>query len=123
MWRKDMMKLLNEFIYDFKFIKSHTLQPTWYKVFKIVLVFAVILGYYLIFGSIKTIIFALAFFILSLSVHMTYRVKTEKFTKTWLDFVVLEEGDHRSAESIGKFYYLAIILNVIISFVLSQVFG
>lgn len=117
------MKLLSEFIYDFKFIKSHTLQPTWYKIFKIIFVLAVILGYYLIFGSTKTIIFALAFFSLSFMVHMIYRVKTEKFTKTWLDFVVLEEGDRTRAESIGKFYYTAIFLNAIISFVLSQVIG
>ena len=118
-----MMKLLNEFLYDFKFIRSHTLQPTWYKVFKIVLLLVVILGYYLVFGSTKTIIFALAFFSLSFIVHMIYRVKTKKFTRTWLDFVVLEDGDQTRAESIGKFYYLSVILNVIISFVLSQVVG
>ena len=123
MWRNDKVKLLNEFIHDFKFIRSHTLQPKWYKVFKIVLVLVVISGYYLIFGSAKTIILALAFFGLSSIVHIMYRVKTRKFTKTWLDFVVVEDGDHTRAESIGRFYYLAVILNVIISCVLSQIVG
>lgn len=115
-----MIKLLDEIKYDLSFIKSHSLQPQWYKIFKVFLILGASLVYYFFFGITKTIIFFVSFFILSFLVHMIYRNKTNRFTRTWLDFVVVEEGDQARADSIGKFYYLAIILNAIISLLLSQ---
>lgn len=116
-----MIKLINEIKYDLNFIKTHTLQPQWYKVFKVFMILAFIIGYYFVFGLLKTIIFFTVFFILSFIVHMVYRVKTNRFSRSWLDFVVVEEENQIRAESIGRFYYMAIILNIVISLLISQV--
>jgi len=116
-----VIKLINEIKYDLNFIKTHTLQPQWYKVFKVFMILAFIIGYYFVFGLLKTIIFFTVFFILSFIVHMVYRVKTNRFSRSWLDFVVVEEENQIRAESIGRFYYMAIILNMVISLLISQV--
>ncbi len=42
---------------DIDFVKGHTLQPAWYKVFKIFLILIVIAAYWFFFGFIKTILF------------------------------------------------------------------
>lgn len=115
-----MSKLINEIRYDLNFIRSHSLQPQWYKAFKVFMVLGVVAGFYFAFGIRKTIVFITSFFILSFFVHMIYRVKTNRFTSSWLDFAVVEVGDDVRAESIGKFYYLAILLNAVISIVVSQ---
>ena len=70
-----MIKLLNEIKYDLSYLKSHTLQPRWFKMWK----------------------------------------------QSWLDFVVIEENGEMRTERIGKFYYSAVIINVILSLVVSQV--
>ncbi len=116
-----MIKLINEIKYDLNFIRTHTLQPQWYKVFKVFMILAFIIGYYFVFGLLKTIVLFTLFFILSFIVHMVYRVKTNRFSRSWLDFVVVEEENQIRAESIGRFYYMAIILNIIISLLISQV--
>ena len=116
-----MIKLINEIKYDLNFIRTHTLQPQWYKVFKVFMILAFIIGYYFVFGLLKTIIFFTLFFFLSFIVHMVYRVKTNRFSRSWLDFVVVEEENQIRAESIGRFYYMTIILNIIISLLISQV--
>jgi hypothetical protein len=116
-----VIKLINEIKYDLNFIKTHTLQPQWYKVFKVFMILAFIICYYFVFGLLKTIIFFTVFFILSFIVHMVYRVKTNRFSRSWLDFVVVEEENQIRAESIGRFYYMAIILNIVISLLISQV--
>ena len=54
--------------------------------------------------------------------HMVYRVKTERWSKSWLDFVVLEEDGEAKPQSIGKFYYAWVILNAVVGLVVSQVF-
>jgi hypothetical protein len=66
-------------------------------------------------------VFLASFISLSLLVHLLYRAKTNKWTKSWLDFVVVEEGHERRVRSIGKFYYSAIVLNTLVSVVISQV--
>jgi hypothetical protein len=120
-WGLDMSKFLSEIMDDLRFIKSHSLQPDWYKVFKIFLLLGVLIGYGYFFGIRKTIVFFVVFMILALLVHVVYRVKTNKWQQSWLDFVVVEENNEIRAESIGKFYYAAILLNAILSLVISQV--
>ncbi len=70
----------------------------------------------------KTAVFFAIFMFLSFLLHLLYRVKTNKFKRSWLDFVVVEEENEINAKSIGKLYYSAIILNAIIALVISQVF-
>ncbi len=116
-----MKKLFREIKDDANFIKSHTLQPKWYKIFKVFMILGFLAGHLFLFGPLKTIVFSGVFFSLSLLVHLVYRVKTNKWTQSWLDFVVIEEKDEIRAEKIGKFYYSFVIFNVIISLVASQV--
>ena len=115
-----MTKLVNEIKHDLSFIKSHTLQPQWYKVLKIFVVLGFLVGYYALFGILKTLLFFAVFIFLSFLVHLIYRVNTNKWTQSWLDFVVIEENNEIKPESIGKFYYMAIVVNAILSLVISQ---
>ena len=62
----------------------------------------------------------LVFFSLGMVIHLAYRIKTNRFTKTWLDFVVVEEGDKVKAKRIGVFYYFGVGISLALSFVLSQ---
>lgn len=116
-----MTKLLNEIKYDLSFIKSHTLQPKWYKILKVFILLGFLVGYYSLFGMIKTIIFFAIFIFLGFLVHLLYRAKTDKWKRSWLDFVIIEENDELKAESIGKYYYTAIVINTILSLVISQI--
>lgn len=115
-----MPKLLDAIKYDANFVKSHTLQPKWYKILKVFILLGFLVGYYSVFGALKTVVFFVTFLFLSFLVHMLYRVKTHKFRQSWLDFVVVEENGQVRAKSIGKFYYLAILVNAIISLVISH---
>jgi hypothetical protein len=58
---------------------------------------------------------------LSTVVHFVYRAKTNKYKQSWLDFIVYEEDGELKYKRIGKFYYSAIIVNAILSFMISQV--
>jgi hypothetical protein len=51
-----------------------------------------------------------------------YRFKTDKFQKSWLDFIVVKTDEGVKAKSIGKFYYAAIILNALCSVMVSRLF-
>ena len=117
-----MAKLLKEIKDDLSFIKSHTLQPQWYKALKIFILVGFLAGYYYLFGFIKTVIFFAVFMFLMLLVHLVYRFNTDKFQKSWLDFIVVETDEGVKAKSIGKFYYAAIILNALCSVIVSQLF-
>lgn len=117
-----MNKLLEEIKYDLRYIKSHSLQPKWYKALKIFILLGFLMGYWRVFGLTKTIVFFVAFIFLSFLVHLLYRTKTNKFKQSWLDFIVVEENNEIKGKSIGKFYYLAILLNTILSLAISQVF-
>ncbi len=118
-----MARLLKEIKDDANFIKSHALQPRWYKKLKAFILLGFFIGHYYLFGVKKTIIFFTLFFLLSFLVHMLYRIKTDTWKSSWLDFVVVEENGEIKAKSIGKFYYAAIIINTFISFLVSQLFG
>jgi len=113
-------KLLEEIKYDLSFISTHSLQPKWYKFLKVLILVGFLAGYLLLFGLSATAVFFVAFLFLSFLVHMLYRTKTNRFKRSWLDFVVVEENNEIRAKSIGKFYYSAIVLNAILSLAISQ---
>jgi hypothetical protein len=116
-----MTKPLEEIKTDLNFIKSHTLQPKWYKILKVFVLVGFFLGYYTLFGLHKTLVFFAVFFFLSLVVHMVYRVKTHTWQRSWLDFVVIEENNEIKADRIGKYYYSAVALNAILALLISQI--
>jgi Ca2+-dependent lipid-binding protein len=116
-----MKTILDEITYDAKFVKGHRLQPGWYKVLKIFILLAVICGYGWIFGLRKAILFVVVFLLLSLAVHLVYRAKTGKFTRNWMDFVIVEDREKGIKQGIGAVYYTWIFLNAAVAFLLSQV--
>ena len=118
-----MTRLWKEIKDDVNFIKSHTLQPRWYKILKVFILLGFFIGHYILFGIQKTVLFFTLFFLLSFLVHMLYRIKSDTWKRSWLDFKVVEENGKIKAKSIGKFYYSAIIINTLISFLISQLFG
>lgn len=116
-----MTKLNDEIKYDLSFLKSHTLQPKWFKILKVFILLGFLAGYYILFGLIATSLFFAIFSFLMTVVHFTYRSKTNKYTTSWLDFEVVEEDQEIKPKRIGKYYYPVVIVNAIISFVVSQV--
>jgi hypothetical protein len=115
-----MREFLKEIKYDAGFIRDHELQPRWYKILKVFLLIGLLGGYYLFFGAGSTLIFCIVFFGLSLLLHMIYRVRTEKYTRSWLDFKVeLVDGELRY-QRIGVYYYLAVLHNLALAVILSQ---
>jgi hypothetical protein len=112
---------MDEIQNDLGYLKSHTLQPKWFKVLKVFILLGFLIGYYYLFGFVATILFFVTFIFLSVIVHLTYRVKTNKWTQSWLDFVVFEENNELKTKRIGKLYYSAVVINVLLSFVVSQV--
>jgi hypothetical protein len=117
-----MKKILSEIKYDAEFIRGHTLQPHWYKVLKVFLLVGLLGGYYFLFGGWKTLIFCGVFFGLSTVLHMVYRIKTQKYTRSWLDFIVHEDTHGElSYERIGIYYYLVVSLNFVLAVILSLV--
>ena len=118
-----MPKLLEELLYDLRFVRSHRLQLGWYKLLKIFILLGFLIGYWYLYGWLKTALFLAVFMFLSLVVHVLYRFKTNKYTQSWLDFVVVEEDNKNQAKSIGIFYYAAIVLNAMIAFLISQLIG
>jgi len=118
-----MRKLSDEIKDDLAFLKSHTLQPKWFKVVKVFILFGLVGGYYWLFGLAKAAIFLGVFLFLMLLVHFTYRMKTKKYTQSWLDFTALQDSTTTSPKRIGKYYYPVILINAIISLAVSQVIG
>ena len=116
-----MSKLLEQIKVDLKFIKTHTLQPKWYKILKVFILVGFFCVYYALFGIHKTVLFFAVFFFLSLLVHMIYRVKTKTWQQSWLDFVVIEENNEIKADRIGVYYYLAVAFNAILALLISQI--
>jgi hypothetical protein len=88
---------------------------------KVFLLLGFLGGYYFLFGFAKTVIFLVIFIVLSAIVHFIYRIKTKRWKQSWLDFVVTQENGMAKYQRIGKFYYSAIIVNALISFIASQV--
>jgi hypothetical protein len=115
-----MAKLLDEIKYDLSYLKSHTLQPKWFKIVKVLVLLGFLVGYTCLLGWIKTVLFFAVFVVLSFLVHLVYRFKTNKWKQSWLDFVVVEENGVMKTKGIGKCYYSAVALNAILSLVISQ---
>jgi hypothetical protein len=113
----------DEIKYDLAFLKSHTLQPKWFKVTKVFILLGVLGGYFWLFGLAKAAIFLGMFLLLMLIVHITYRSKTKKYTQSWLDFTAPKDTDTMSPKRIGKFYYPVIFINFVIAFAVSQMLG
>ncbi len=115
-----MKQFIEEIKYDANFIKGHQLQPGWYKILKVFLILGFLVGYVIIYGPRKTLIFGAVFLSLSFLVHLAYRINTKKFTQSWLDFVVIEENGEKIPKRIGIYYYIAVITNLAIGIILSQ---
>ena len=115
-----MSNPLKEIKDDASFIKSHTLQPQWYKILKVFLILGFLGAHLFLYGSRKTLIFSGLFFSLSLVVHLLYRIKTEKFTTSWLDFNVTEINGQLEYERIGIYYYSFIIFNIVLSLLVAH---
>ena len=118
-----MPNLLNEVKDDARFVKGHTLQPKWFKAVKIFILLGFLAGYTLLFDWHKTIIFLVCFLLLMLLVHLAYRINTHKFSQSWLDFVVVEEDGQLKYQRIGKYYYSAILINALLSILVSHLLG
>ena len=116
-----MNNFLSELKYDLNFLRSHTLQPKWFKVLKVFMVLGFLWGYDSLFGDRKTIIFSLVFLMLMLGVHFLYRVMTSRYTQSWLDFIVYEEDGERKYKRIGAFYYGMVLASAILAHIISQV--
>jgi len=118
---KAMANFIDAIKVDLSFIKSHSLQPKWYKILKIFILLGFLMGYFLLFEMKATILFFVTFIFLMIVVHLTYRIKTKKWTTSWLDFDIIEENNEYRTQRIGKFYYSSIIFNALLSFIISQV--
>ena len=116
-----MTKLIDEIKYDLSYLKSHSLQPKWYKILKVFILLGFLEVSYFLFGFTKTILFIAIFILLNTLVHLTYRVKTNKWTQSWLDYIVVEENGKLITKRIGIYYYLAVFINVLLSLIISQI--
>jgi Ca2+-dependent lipid-binding protein len=114
-----MKNLFKEIAYDAEFVKGHKLQPAWFKVLKIFILLAVVVGFVLLFGWRRTLVFAVVFLLLMLVVHLVYRVNTRKFTRNWLDFVIVEDKEKNVRQGIGVAYYASILINAAVAFLVS----
>ena len=113
-----MGKLGDEIKYDLNFLGSHTLQPRWYKILKVFILLGFLAGFYFLFGLARTALFFACFVAFALVIHFTYRIKTKKYTQNWFDFRLEKDADGKP-KRIGKYYYSAVILSAILSFLLS----
>src|SRR3989304_3220963 len=104
-----MSRLLEGLKIDLKFIGSHSLQPRWYKLLKVLLLVGFLVGYGLLFGLRRTIIFLATFLLLSSLVHFLYRAKTNTWRRSWLDFVVVEENGGGQGPARGVFFSFLVV--------------
>jgi hypothetical protein len=118
-----MKRFLSEIAYDVQFVKGHKLQPAWFKILKIFILPGAAAGFAWFFGWRRTLVFLAVFVLLSLIVHLTYRVKTGKFTRNWADFIVVADEEKGGKQSIGLLYYSWILANAVIAFLVSRAAG
>jgi len=114
-----MAKIFEEIKADTRFIRSHTLQPAWYKFLKIFILLGVLAAYWWFWGLTRMLVFLLGFLLFSLLLHLAYRAGTHKFQESWLDFKVIKVNGRSKAKSIGIFYYVAIVVNAVIAALIS----
>jgi hypothetical protein len=116
-----MKSIISEIKHDLNFIRSHTLQPRWFKALKVFLLLGFLGGYVFLFGWGKMFVFLVSFIVMSAILHFVYRRQTKRWKESWLDFIAYEEDGELKYKRIGKYYYLAIILNAILSYMISQI--
>ncbi len=94
---------------DIDFLKNHTLQPFWWKIAKVFILITGTITIWKIFGLLKTIIWFLIILVLASVVHLIYRIKTNTYTKSWMDFKVKETNGEQTYQRIGLLYYSLVI--------------
>jgi hypothetical protein len=104
---------------DIQFIKGHTLQPAWFKIFKICLLVGIVAVSLILVGIVKTVVWVLVFLAFGLVIHFVYRAKTKVFTKSWLDFRVVEKDGKREYKRIGAYYYSFVIAAFVVAVVVA----
>jgi len=114
-----MGKISEEINDDLNFLGSHTLQPKWYKILKLFILLGFLLGLSFFLGLAHAALFFACFVVFPLLIHCTYRIKTRKFTQSWLDFRIEKDADGKP-KRIGKHYYSAVVVSAILSFIISQ---
>jgi hypothetical protein len=100
---------------DFDFLKKHTLQPAWWKITKVFILFSAILTIWKIFGVLKTAIWSSIIVLMALVVHIIYRIKTHTYKKSWMDFKVKEIDSKLIYERIGLLYYSLVVFIFLIA--------
>jgi len=105
----------NEIKKDINFLKTHTLQPAWWKITKIFILLGSLMIIFIIFGILKTIIWFSVVIILSVIIHFIYRIKTHAYTKSWMDFKVIEKEGKLTYGRIGFLYYALVVIMFLIS--------
>ncbi len=114
------MNILKEAAFDANYIKNHKLQPKWWKYGKLVFLIALITTYGYIYSWQKAIVLVVTLVALAAILHMMYRINTKRFTRSWLDFRVREENGVLITEQIGRYYYTAVAIIIVISILVSQ---
>ena len=110
-----MIIIIKEIKKDINFIKKHTLQPAWWKITKIFMLLGSLIIIFYIFGILKTIIWFSIVLILGLIIHFIYRIKTHTYTKSWMDFKVLEKEGKLTYGRIGFLYYILVVIIFLIA--------
>ncbi len=118
-----MNKWIDEIRYDLGFLRSHTLQPRWFKILKVFILVGLLAGYALLLGPAAAAVFLVVFFSLAAAIHFVYRARTRKYTRSWLDFRVGETDARGNPRRIGKYYYPAVLLSAILAFLASLAFA
>jgi len=107
--------IVEEIKKDINFIKKHTLQPAWWKITKIFVLLGSLIIIFYIFGILKTIIWFSIILILGVTIHFIYRIKTHTYTKSWLDFKVIEKEGKLTYGRIGFLYYTLVVIIFLIA--------
>jgi hypothetical protein len=107
--------IIKEIKNDINFLKKHTLQPAWWKVTKIFVLLGSLIIIFYIFGILKTIIWFSIVLILGAIIHFIYRIKTHTYTKSWMDFKVIEKEGKLTYGRIGFFYYTLVVIIFLIA--------
>jgi cytochrome c biogenesis factor len=68
-----------------------------------------------IFGILKTIIWFSIVLILGAIIHFIYRIKTHTYTKSWMDFKVIEKEGKLTYGRISFLYYTLVVIIFLIA--------
>jgi len=102
--------IIKEIKKDINFIKKHNLQPAWWKITKIFVLLGSLITIFYIFGILKTMIWFSIVIILGVIIHFIYRIKTHAYTRSWMDFKVMEKEGKLTYGRIGFLYYTLVVI-------------